>query len=138
MLVSDVLNARAIAAVATNNASNAIPYLGGQWFPEKKKAGLDLKWVKTHNGLPVTLKPSNFDAIPVLRAREGLKTEQTQMAFFRESIQIGETEEQEIARINEANDPYLAAALQSIYDDTTRMVRAAEVVPEIMRMSLRS
>ena len=39
MLISDVINARAIAAVATNNASNAIPYLGNQWFPERKKAG---------------------------------------------------------------------------------------------------
>lgn len=136
MLVSDVINARSIAAVATTDASNLIPYLGSRWFPDRKKAGLDLKWVKTHNGLPVTLKPSNFDAIPVLRAREGLKTEQTQMAFFREAMQIGETEEQEIARIQEDGDPYLDAALRAIYDDTSRMVRGAEVVPEIMRMSL--
>ena len=136
MLISDVINARSIAAVATNDASNLIPYLGGQWFPTKKIAGLDLKWIKTHNGLPVTLKPSNFDAIPVLRARDGLKTEKTQMAFFRESMQIGETEEQEIARINEDGDPYLDAALRAIYDDTTRLVRGAEVVPEIMIMSL--
>lgn len=136
MLISDVINARSIAAVATNDASNLIPYLGGQWFPTKKIAGLDLKWIKTHNGLPVILKPSNFDAIPVLRARDGLKTEKTQMAFFRESMQIGETEEQEIARINEDGDPYLDAALRAIYDDTTRLVRGAEVVPEIMIMSL--
>lgn len=136
MLVSDVLNARSIALVATNDASNEIPYLGLQWFPERKKAGLDLKWVKTHKGLPVTLKPSNFDAIPVLRAREGLKTEQTQMAFFRESMQIGETEVQELDRIKSADDPYLASALAAIYDDTTRLVRGAEVVPEVMRMQL--
>lgn len=136
MLIKDVLNARSIALVATNDASNQIPYLGLQWFPEKKKAGLDLKWVKTHGGLPVTLKPSNFDAIPVLRARDGLKTEQTQMAFFRESMQIGEAEEQDIMRIADANDPYLASALTAIYDDTTRLVRGAEVVPEVMRMQL--
>lgn len=136
MLVSDVINARSIAAVATNDASNLIPYLGTMFFPDRKKAGLDLKWVRTHNGLPVTLKPSNFDAIPVLRAREGLKMEKTQMAFFREAMQIGETEEQEIMRIQEDGDPYLDAALRAIYDDTTRLLRGAEVVPEIMRMSL--
>lgn len=138
MLIKDVLDSRAIAAVATNDASNQIPYLGLQWFPEQKKAGLDLKWIKTHNGLPVTLKPSNFDAIPVLRAREGLKAEKTQMAFFRESMQITEEDEQEIARINDENDPYLAAALQSIYNDTNTLVRGAEVVPEVMRMQLLS
>lgn len=136
MLISDVINARSIALAATNDASNLIPYLGGQWFPAKKIAGLDLKWIKTHNGLPVTLKPSNFDAIPVLRARDGLKAEKTQMAFFRESMQIGEAEAQELDRIREDNDPYLDAALRAIYDDTTRLVRGAEVVPEIMIMSL--
>ena len=136
MLVNEVINSKAIALAATNDASNQIPYLGLNWFPGAKKAGLDLAWVKTHNGLPVTLKPSNFDAIPVLRAREGLQKEKTQMAFFRESMQITEQDEQEIARISEANDPYLAAALQSIYDDTNNLVRCAEVVPEIMRMQL--
>lgn len=136
MLIKDVIDSKSIAAVATNDASNDIPFLGLQWFPEAKKQGLDLKWIKTHNGLPVILKPSNFDTIPVLRAREGLKTEKTQMAFFRESMQIGEEDEQEIARISESNDPYLEAALRSIYNDTTTLVRGAEVVPERMRMSL--
>lgn len=136
MLISEVLNSRSIAAIATNDVSNDMPYLGLQFFPERKKAGLDLKWVKTHNGLPVTLAPSNFDAIPVLRAREGLKTEQTQMAFFRESMQVTEHDRQEIARVVDETDPYLASALRSIYDDTTRLVRGAEVVPEVMRMQL--
>ena len=64
-----------------------------QFFPEMKKAGLDLKWIKTHKGLPVTLKASNFDALPALRTREGVKIEKTQMAFFRETMQITEEDE---------------------------------------------
>lgn len=136
MLINQVIDSKAIALSATHAASNDLPYLGLQWFPEKKKAGLDLKWIKTYKGLPVTLKPSNFDAIPVLRAREGLSVERTQMAFFRESMHIKEEDEQEIMRINDANDPYMAAAIQSIYDDTNTLVRGAEVVPEIMRMQL--
>ena len=136
MLLKDVIDSKSIAAVATNDASNAIPYLGLNWFPEQKKTGLDLKWIRTHNGLPVTLKPSNFDAIPVLRAREGLKTEKTQMAFFRESMQITEEDEQEIMRIQDADDPFLPSVLQNIYNDTNTLVRGAEVVPEVMRMSL--
>lgn len=136
MLVNEVVNTASIAQVATNDVSNQIPYLGLQWFPEKKKSGLDLKWIKTHSGLPVSLAPSNFDTLPVIRAREGLQKEKTQMAFFREQMVISEEDMQEIDRIKDENDPYLAGALQSIYDDTTNLVRGAEVVPERMRMSL--
>lgn len=138
MLIKDVLDSKAVALAVTNAASNDIPYLGLNWFPEKKKAGLDLKWIKTHKGLPVTLKPSNFDALPVLRSREGLDIEKTQMAFFREIMHVTEEDEQEILRVQSADDPYLAAALQSIYDDANTLVRGAEVVPEIMRMQLLS
>lgn len=136
MLVNEVVTSESIALAASNDASNDIPYLGLQWFPEDKKNGLDLKWVKTHRGLAVTLAPSNFDALPVIRARGGLKTERTQMAFFRESMIIKEEDMQEIDRIRDENDPYLQGALVSIYDDTNNLVRGAEVVPERMRMQL--
>lgn len=136
MLVSEVLNTKAIALYATETYSNQIPYLGLKWFPEKKKQGLDLKWIKTHKGLPVSLKASNFDAIPELRAREGLKEEHTQMAFFREGMQIDETLQQEIDRIKEVSDPYLESALNQIYDDANNLVEGAKVVAERMRMQL--
>ncbi|MFR5739587.1 MAG: major capsid protein [Coprococcus sp.] len=138
MLVNEVVNSKAIALAATKDASNDIPFLGKRWFPEAKKAGLDLKWIKTHKGLPVSLAPSNFDSLPVLRARKGLKTEKTQMAFFREQIIVTEEDAQEIDRIKDDNDPYLQGALQSIYDDTNTLVSGAEVVPERMIMSLLS
>lgn len=138
MLVNEVVNSASIALSATQDASNDIPFLGLNWFGEKKKSGLDLKWIRTHKGLPVSLKPSNFDALPTIRARGGLKTEKTQMAFFREQMIITEEDAQEIDRIKDENDPYLQGALQSIYDDTNPLVRGAEVVPERMRMSLLS
>ena len=138
MLVNEVVNSASIAQVATENASNQIPYLGLQWFPERSKAGLDLSWIKTHKGLPVSLKPSNFDSLPAIRARGGLKKEKTQMAFFREQMVVTEEDAAEIDRINDENDPYLRNALISIYDDTNTLVRGAEVVPERMRMQLLS
>lgn len=136
MLVNELVTSESIALAATNDARNEIPYLGLQWFPEEKKTGMDLKWVKTHRGLAVSLRPSNFDALPVIRARGGLKAEQTQLAFFREQMIIKEEDMQEIARIKDENDPYVAGALASIYDDTNTLVRGAEVVPERMRMQL--
>lgn len=136
MLVNEVVNSKAIALAATEDASNQIPYLGLNWFPEEKKSGLDLKWIKTHKGLAVSLAPSNFDALPTIRARGGINVEKTQMAFFRESMMISEEDAQEIDRIKDENDPYLESALNSIYDDTTNLLRGAEVVPERMRMQL--
>lgn len=136
MLVNEVVDSAAIAAVATEDSSNQIPYLGLNWFDEKKKSGLDLSWIKTRKGLPVSLAPSNFDALPTLRARGGLKKEKTQMAFFREQMIVTEEDAQEIDRIKDENDPYLASALQSIYDDTNTLVSGAQVVPERMRMQL--
>lgn len=56
MNIRDAYNAKAIALVHTEVASNKIAYLGSGLFPAKKKMGLDLKWIKTSNGLPVTLK----------------------------------------------------------------------------------
>lgn len=136
MLINEVLNSKSIALTTTEEASNQIPYLGLNWFPERKKQGLDLSWIKTHKGLPVSLAPSNFDTIPTLRAREGLSKEKTQMAFFREGMEVGEEEMLEIERISSTDDPYLASALSSVYDDTNNLVSGAEVVPERMRMSL--
>lgn len=136
MLINEVLNSKSIALTTTEEASNQIPYLGLNWFPERKKQGLDLSWIKTHKGLPVSLAPSNFDTIPTLRAREGLSKEKTQMAFFREGMEVGEEEMLEIERISSTDDPYLKSALSSVYDDTNNLVNGAEVVPERMRMSL--
>ena len=136
MLINEVLNSKSIALTATEEASNQIPYLGLNWFPERKKQGLDLSWIKTHKGLPVSLAPSNFDTIPTLRARKGLSKEKTQMAFFRQGMEVGEEELLEISRVSSTDDPYLESALLSVYDDTNNLVSGAEVVPERMRMSL--
>ena len=136
MLVESVINPKSIALVATQDRSNEIPFLGLQWFPTRKKAGIDLKWIKTHKGVSPSLAPSNYDALPVIRTRQGLQIEKTEMPFFRESMKITENDIREIQRITEANDPYLASALRSVYDDTTALTESADVVAERMRMQL--
>lgn len=136
MKLSDIFDAKSVALNHTESACNKIPYLGIGLFPTKKKMGLDLKWIKTHKGLPVSLAPSNFDAKSTIRSREGFKLEKTEMAFFRESMLVKEEDEQEIMRVQEANDPYAQAVMSSIYDDTNTLIEAADVVPERMRMQL--
>ena len=136
MKLTDVFSADAIALNYTNAASNAIPYLGAGLFPAQKKAGLDLKWIKGHNGLPVSLAPSAFDAKSKFRDRVGISINETQMAFFRESMLVKEADEQEIMRVQDANDPYAAQVLSNIFNDAQTLIDGAAVVPERMRMQL--
>lgn len=136
MNIRDAYNAKAIALVQTEVASNKIAYLGAGLFPAKKKMGLDLKWIKTSKGLPVSLAPSNFDAVSTLRSREGFKLTETEMAFFRESMLVKEADEQEIMRVKDSTDPYAADVLSRIFDDANTLVDGANVVPERMIMQL--
>lgn len=136
MNIRDVYNAKAIALVNTEAASNKIAYLGAGLFPARKKMGLDLKWIKTSKGLPVSLMPSNFDAVSTLRSREGFKMTETEMAFFRESMLVKEADEQEIMRIQDSADPYASDVLSRVFDDANTLVDGANVVPERMIMQL--
>lgn len=136
MRITDIFSARAVAARETEAASNRIPYLGEGLFPAEQKLGLDLKWIKSHKGLPVSLAPSNFDAKSTLRAREGFKVQKDEMAFFRESMLVKEEDEQSILRVQEADDPYAQQVLRNIFNDTDTLVEGARVVAERMRMQL--
>lgn len=136
MKLTDIFSAKAVALQQSEASSNRIPYFGEGLFPAEKKMGLDLKWIKTHNGLAVSLAPSNFDAKSTLRSREGIKMDETQMAFFRESMLVKEEDEQNIMRVQDSADPYALEVLNHIYDDTNTLVEGARVVPERMRMQL--
>lgn len=136
MNIRDAFSAQAIALVHTEVASNKIAYLGAGLFPAKKKMGLDLKWIKTSKGLPVSLAPSNFDARSTLRSREGFKLTETEMAFFRESMLVKEQDEQEIMRVQDSADPYAQDVLSRIFDDANTLIDGANVVPERMIMQL--
>ncbi len=136
MKLTDIFTAEAIGANYTEVASNRIPYLGTGLFPAAKKAGLDLKWIRGHKGLAVSLMPSNFDSKSKFRDRVGISVDETQMAFFRESMLVKEEDEQEIMRVQDSNDPYAVQVLERIFDDATTLVDGADVVPERMRMQL--
>lgn len=136
MKLTEIFNAKAIGANYTEAASNNIPYLGTGLFPSQKKQGLDLKWIKGHNGLAVSLMPSNLDAKSTFRDRVGIEMNETEMPFFRESMLVKERDEQEIMRVQDSNDPYAIQVLNNIFNDTQTLVNGADVVPERMRMQL--
>ena len=136
MKMTDAFNSKAIAAVFTETASNKIAYLGAGLFPAKKKAGLDLKWIKGSKGLPVSLAPSAFDTVSTIRSRQGIAITDTEMAFFKESMLLKEQDEQDIMRVQDSADPFAKEVIDRIYNDAVTLVEGAEVVPERMRMQL--
>lgn len=136
MQLSEIFNSQSIALNRSETASNRIPFLGEALFPARKKMGIDLKWIKTHKGLGVALKPSNFDAIPTIRPRGQAQMTKEEMPLFRESMIIKEHDMIEISRLQDSNDPYLQPVLDSIYDDTNNLLDGADISAEWMRMQL--
>ena len=136
MELTKIFTPRAVAEHWEEVASNQIPYIGTALFPARKKAGLDLAWIKGSKGLPISLMPSAFDAKATFRDRIGVKRLETEMPFFREGFKIKEKDRQEILRVQEQNDPYLDEVLARIYDDADELIAGANVVPERMIMQL--
>lgn len=136
MDIRDLFTPVAVAAAWEENGSNRVPYVGEALFPARKKAGLDLSWIRGAKGLPVSLMPSAFDAKATFRDRPGLVKTETEMPFFREGFKIKERDRQEILRVQDSNDPYLESVLANIYDDANNLIEGAHVVSERMRMAL--
>ena len=135
---ADYINPRAIASYYSEAGTNRIPLLGETLFPAKKKNGLDLSWIKSHAGLPVSLAASEFDAKTVIRPRSGFEVTATKMPFFREGMSIREEDRQELLRAMDLGDAYIQPVLARIYDDAANLIEGANVVNERMRMQLLS
>ncbi len=134
--IRELFKPDAVGAQWNEASSNAIPYLGSSLFPSRKKAGLDLRWLKGSKGLPISLMPSAFDAKATFRDRIGVQITETEMPFFREGFHIKEKDRQELLRVNEATDPYAAEVISRIFDDANNLIDGALVVPERMIMQL--
>ena len=132
----EVFTPAAVAANWTEAASDQIPYLGATLFPARKKAGLDLSWLKGSRGLPISLMPTAFDAKATFRDRIGFDKLETEMPFFREGFKIKERDRQEMLRVQESTDPYAAEVIARVFDDARELIDGANVVPERMIMQL--
>lgn len=136
MLLTDVFSARAIAVRQSSDPSNTESFLGAQFFPVRRKMGIDLKFLETHKGLGIALKPSALDSLATIRPRGGFKLMAQQMPLFRESMMISETDLVDIQRAQDSNDPYLNETLGRIYDDVGELIDGANISVERMRMAL--
>lgn len=107
------------------------PYLGRQKFGTRKQDSLDLRFIKGKNGLPVSLKASNFDAQAELRDVGGFSDIQNSMPFYREGYMVTEKEEQEYDNYRTSENSSLANnALREISKKPMMLIEGALVVPE--------
>lgn len=139
LALKDAFTARALGVMWDNyqQSLGLAPYLGRSFFGTDKRMGLELKFVKGRNGLPVALKGANFDALAPLRNPIGFSTIQNEMPFFRESYVVTEREEQDYMNFVSAdNGAFAQQILKEIAKKPLDLIQGADVVPERMIFSL--
>lgn len=135
--IFEIFDAKAIAAYWEDvNINMQDPMIGTTFFPNDKKIGLDLSWIRGKNGLPIVLQPSAFDTKATLRDRVGVTELQTEMPFFREGVRIGEKERQDLMTLLAKGEKFVEPTIRRIYNDVAGLIDGANVQAERMRMSL--
>lgn len=137
MTIYDLITSPEIAAYWELKTQDRPPFLGEELFPNQKKLGLNLSWLKGSNGLPVVLKPSAFDVAATPRPRIGFEKMSTEMPFFKESKYIDEELRQELNKVIDSNNQlYIDTIVRRIFDDEAELLEGAEVQRERMRMMM--
>lgn len=137
MTIFDLVQAQTIASYWNEMTQDRPPFLGETLFPNRKKLGLDLKFIKGSKGLPVELKLSAFDSKTLIRDRIGIKEVSAKMPFFKEGVYIDEELRQELNKVLESgNQAYIDAIVNNIFDSQAGLLDGAAAVRERMRMQL--
>lgn len=133
--IFELVLAQEITAYWETLSQNETPYLGEELFPNKKKLGLKLDWIKGSKGLPIVLAPSAYDVESKKRPRIGFDKLSSSMPFFKESTYIDEELRQELNMVIETgNQTYIDSVINRVFDDEVRLVRGASAQRERMRM----
>lgn len=135
MTIFDLMSSTELTAYWEELSQDEAPYPTEELFPNDKKRGISLKWIKGSKGLPVVLKTSAFDVHAIPRARIGFEKLTAEMPYFKESTYIDEELRQELNLVLETgNQAYIDSVMNKIFDDELRLLRGAAAARERMRM----
>lgn len=135
MTIFDLVQAPELTAYWETMTQDEAPYPCEELFPDDKKRGLQLSWIKGSRGLPVVLKTSAFDVNAIPRPRIGFDKLVTEMPYFKESTYIDEELRQELNMVLETgNQAYIDSVMTHVFDDETNLLRGAAASRERMRM----
>lgn len=137
MTIFDLVVSSGIVSYWERLTQDREPYLGEELFPNDKKSGLTLKWMKGSNGLPIVLKPSAYDVAAIPRPRIGFDVLSADMPFFKESKYIDEELRQELNKVIETgNQNMIDAIMNNIFADEVELLEGAAAQRERMRMQV--
>lgn len=135
MSIFDLMQSEQLVAYWEELSQDEAPYPCEELFPDNKKRGLSLKWLKGAKGLPIVLKTSAFDVHAIPRPRIGFEKLSAEMPYFKESTYIDEELRQELNMVLETgNQAYIDSVMARIFDDETNLLRGARASRERMRM----
>lgn len=135
MTIFDLMSSTELVAYWEELVQDEAPYPCEELFPDDKKRGISLKWLKGAKGLPIVLKTSAFDVHAIPRPRIGFEKLTAEMPYFKESTYIDEELRQELNMVLETgNQAYIDSVMNRIFDDETRLLRGARASRERMRM----
>lgn len=135
MTIFDLMQSQELVAYWQELVKDEAPYPCEELFPNDKKRGLKLDWLKGARGLPIVLKTSAFDAAAVPRGRIGFDKLSANMPYFKESTFIDEELRQDLNMVLETgNQVYVDAVMNRVFDDEMRLLRGARASRERMRM----
>lgn len=135
MTIFDLMQSNQLTAYWEELLQDEAPYPCEELFPDNKKRGLRLDWIKGSRGLPVVLKTSAFDTFAIPRPRIGFEKLTAEMPYFKESTYIDEELRQELNMVLETgNQAYVDSVLNRVFDDEMNLLRGARASRERMRM----
>ena len=135
MTIFDLMQSQELTAYWEELTQDEAPYPCEELFPDDKKRGITLKWLKGAKGLPIVLKTSAFDVHAIPRPRIGFEKLTAEMPYFKESTYIDEELRQELNMVLETgNQAYIDSVMNKIFDDETSLLRGAAASRERMRM----
>lgn len=135
MTIFDLMQSQELVAYWEELVRDEAPYPCEELFPNAKKRGIKLAWIKGAKGLPIVLKTSAFDASAIPRGRIGFDKLEAEMPYFKESAYIDEEMRQELNMVLETgNQTYIDTIMNRIFDDEMRLLRGARATRERMRM----
>lgn len=134
--IYDIVTAPEIAAYWNENVQYEQPYFGESKFPNKKKLGLDLAWIKGARKAPVSLSLSAFDADVLPLKRGEVSRLSTEMPFFKNEYRIDERTRQNLNILLQAGNAAVNTVVGQIFDDEANLMRNAALTREMLRMQL--
>lgn len=133
--IFQLVTSEAITAYWETQAQNRAPYLGEELFPSQQKLGLDIKWIKGSQGLPVVLKPSAYNVEALKRDRMGFEKVTMGMPFFKEATYIDEELRQQLNMVLETgNQAYIDSIMNRVFADEISLLDGAAAQRERIRM----